>query len=422
HWEVALACSHALTLRVRLIDGAVRRISVAGGDTLQSIKDQLVMGEDEGLATDSSKQGGDDNSKTVNELGLSNGDFLYAKRCQAKAALQAKLKEERLQAAKSKLKQSQAPADVWHPFPKLARPPPPKGAAKNWQDLEALSAQTFTVKPQKKGQVEKVSVEEGCLEAFMSDLQVSSRQLVHRCALLFGTVNEAAKTVKVQAMYEAPPGAADDAMHDPSALLHFLSARDLATAAALQLRAMKEIGRDAGAYSVTVTVPVNATTGEIATEAYGVSDLAVQMCSDGVFVEPMEQSDPGADTVQTKVEVNEAGKPTKAPEVLGLLTNVAIVQHKGSLVTRFPQMSTNPGPSDLSSCLFASGGQTGKRKKLSFRKRLSDFNLLIYLSKKLGMGSDFEALCRCVKDKGKGEGSAEELERYKVVLRALCEQ
>lgn len=49
------------------------------------------------------------------------------------------------------------------------RPPPPRATkrVKNWQDLEAMQAQTFSLKPQKDSNVKKISVEESAMDDFV---------------------------------------------------------------------------------------------------------------------------------------------------------------------------------------------------------------------------------------------------------------
>lgn len=67
-----------MTLRVRMPDGAVKRVTAAASDTVDSIMDKLgVGGSGEGLSTD----GGElpERATSVASLGLRNGDFLYVK-------------------------------------------------------------------------------------------------------------------------------------------------------------------------------------------------------------------------------------------------------------------------------------------------------------------------------------------------------
>lgn len=49
------------------------------------------------------------------------------------------------------------------------RPPPPRAAKriKTWQDIEAMQAQTFSLKPQKDSNVKKISVEQSAMDDFV---------------------------------------------------------------------------------------------------------------------------------------------------------------------------------------------------------------------------------------------------------------
>lgn len=49
------------------------------------------------------------------------------------------------------------------------RPPPPRATkrVKNWQDLEAMQAQTFSLKPQKDSNAKKISVEQSAMDDFV---------------------------------------------------------------------------------------------------------------------------------------------------------------------------------------------------------------------------------------------------------------
>lgn len=69
-----------MVLRVRMPDGAVKRVTAAASDTVDSIMDKLGVGGDgEGVRTDR----GDlpEGATSVASLGLRNGDFLYVKVC-----------------------------------------------------------------------------------------------------------------------------------------------------------------------------------------------------------------------------------------------------------------------------------------------------------------------------------------------------
>eukprot|EP00903_Cladosiphon_okamuranus_P012675 g11855.t1 len=473
----------SLTLRVRMPDGAVKRVKATATDTIDGIMSKLGMadggsGGGEGLGTDAWGGGVVEGSASVAALGLGNGDFLYVKSDSA-ARSAAKAKSEALERMKSVVG-AKGGGNKFVPFPDHARPPPPRVTKriKNWQDLEAMQAQTFSLKPQKDSNVKKISVEQSAMDDFVGYLKQTGLGK-HRCALLFGRVSPNTHGIKVEAMYEPPqkqPGASGT--YDSSALTeaarvavaaaaardgdggggvgsetcetdgaaaaevaravrvagllglrlvgwclshdkreHFMAATDVVTGAALQLMSMAEKGKEEGVLVATVTVPVNATNGEVATEAFSVSNQTVQMFSEGIFAS--DQPDPTADRVTTTAVVKEGGKETKTPETLGLICNVAIVQHKGKLQTRFPSANraskAEPSLSDLKEALFGAIEPTTKNakkkpKQPSFLSRLSDFQLLVFLSRHMGFSRDFEEVCAVV---GKGDGKSPSLDKLK---------
>ncbi|CAM9469919.1 unnamed protein product [Scytosiphon promiscuus] len=495
-----------LTLRVRMPDGAVKRVKATTSDTVDVLLGKLGMGGGdgggEGLSTNGAAGSATaEGSASVAALGLGNGDFLYVKSdSAARAAAKSKLDAlERMKAAAAGTRAGRGSTFV--PFPEHARPPPPRAAKriKTWQDIEATQAQTFSLKPQKDSNVKKISVEQSAMDDFVGYLKKTGLGK-HRCALLFGRVSPSTGGVKVEAMYEPPQkqpqgrlagvAATASGTYDSSALLeaarvavaaattgqdgaesvasgacatgsdaeaaaevgravrvagllglrlvgwclshdkreHFMAANDVVTASALQLMSMAEKGKEEGVLVATVTVPVNVTDGEVATEAFSVSNQTVQMYSEGLLGH--DQPDPTADKVKTTAVVKEGGKETRTPETLGLICNVAIVQHEGVLQTRFPPANRGKSASisDLQDCLFgmvqdkrtpASKPQKQKQKQPSFLKRLSDFQLLVFLSRQMGFSKDFEELCAVVQ---KRDGRSPALDKLKVVLENLCDR
>ncbi|CAM9142333.1 unnamed protein product [Laminaria digitata] len=498
------SASAGLTLRVRMPDGAVKRVRATAGETVDDIMSKIGMdgGESgEGLSTEAAAgSNAAEGSASVAALGLRNGDFLYVK-SDAAAQAAAKAKSDALDRMKAAAASATAGRSKFVPFPDHARPPPPPAAkrVKTWQDIEAMQAQTFSLKPQKDSNVKKISVEQSAMDNFVGYLKETGLGK-HRCALLFGRISPSTNGVKVEAMYEplqqgdgaspegfpydssavteaakvavaaaAQEGGASDAENceaEPSVAAadvvrairvaellglrlvgwclshdkreHFMAARDVVTSSALQLMSMAAKGRQEGVLVATVTVPVNKTDGEVATEAFSVSNQTVQMFSEGVLAD--HQPDPTSDrrdgvpnlapSVTTTVNVKEGGKETQTPETVGLVCNVAIVKHEGVLQTRFPpaNRADTASLSDLKKCLFdpvvppraAAGKKSATKKKTqpSFLSRLSDFQLLVYLSRQMGFSRDFEELCRLVQ---KRDGKSPALGELKVVLENLCE-
>ncbi|CAN0522639.1 unnamed protein product, partial [Ectocarpus sp. 12 AP-2014] len=310
----AAAPGSPLTLRVRMPDGAVKRVKATGTDTMDGILGKLGMekgdgGGGEGLSTDASAGSSTaDGAASVAALGLGNGDFLYVKSDSAARAT-AKAKSDALGRMKAAAVGDKTGGSKFVPFPQHARPPPPRATkrVKTWQDIEAMQAQTFSLKPQKDSNVKKISVEQSAMDDFVGYLKQTGLGK-HRCALLFGRVSPSTNGIKVEAMYEPPQqqpqrreggSSSSSSTYDASPLAeaarreHFMAAADVATASALQLMSMADKGKEEGVLVATVTVPVNATTGEIATEAFSVSNQTVQMFSEGVLGH--HQPEPTAD-------------------------------------------------------------------------------------------------------------------------------
>ncbi|CAM9676945.1 unnamed protein product [Discosporangium mesarthrocarpum] len=395
----ALGTGGRLTLRVRMEDGAVKRVQADGRDTVGDLMVRLGMsaGGGDALCREAGGEGSAP-SASVSDLGLRHGDFLYTKSedgAREQAAIAVKEEALRRIKAAATADAGQAMGKKFVPFPDLARPPPPRRSkrVKTWKDIEAMQAQTFGLKPQKDSNARKISVEEQAMNNFVGYLKHTRGPAGgggHRCALLFGKANPSSRTLKVQAMFEPPQEGGNEGIYDPTALKHFMGATEVATAAALELWAMRDLGlgRDEGALVATVTLPVNQTTGEVATEAYSVSNQTVQMFSEGVLTG--YQPEPTSDRVTTAAVVKEGGKETTHPESLGMICNVAIAQHKGPMVTRFPVAHRGEGPSPslsaLKECLFGGGerpGGGGGGQKLPFLKRLTDFQQLLYQSRQL---------------------------------------
>jgi hypothetical protein len=478
----------SLVIRIRLPDGGVRKVKIAdpSAQTVGSLLQELDSGGGGGAAGAAaglarSPVGPLEQASTrLAQLSLQNGDFLYALRDSAATAAAAQARAKRVAEARSAAAAatSRSAGDDWQPFPECARPPAPSGPSKNWRDLEAKAAQTYKIVPQKKGRITKLSMAKQCIKGFMEDVPTSNN-MPHRCATLYGTVSAEDGIVRAEALYKADPaaaavqgkrapssssdgdGAAAGQAYDPTELLeegdtagvacavavarllglqpvgwcvthntreHLLSARDVATAAQLQLRSMRDpqLGRDKGAYFATAAFGFDPKTGSTETMAYGLSDLAVQMASDGVFKAPMEQAEPIGPRISTTEEVLDDKVTTATPETVGLVVNAAIVEHEGFLRSAFTHKSSQtvvrPKGGTLSAsalhelrkCLFKGGTIP---KSSSFLKRVSDFGLLVYIARELGVSDDFQELCRCV---AAGDSSAPVVDKYRSSLWAVC--
>jgi hypothetical protein len=493
-------CSPGITLRVRLPNGGVKRVTAEEGDTLSSVLSKLEQPDARGLAKTA---GGaqEPAESSLLELGVKHGDFLYA--VQDADAAGAAVERRKAKAAQVRAAAAAKPAgEAWHPFSKLARPPKPSGTSRSWADIEAQTAQTYKLVPQKAGRVKKVSLDADGVSAF-ADRFYSAGCKHHRCGALFGTVDTAAGAITVQAVYDVPIGSGDSSSYDPTGLLnsssseadtisdiqraqqvaaalglrqvgwcfthsqrtHHLAGRDVATAAAVQLQAMRSDSNSSnssskdsssssrsssskkeadaeseGAFCATVAVVVDPSDGSAVTEAYGISDLGVQMCSDGVLAAPLQQTDAAGDTVTTTETVLDENKPTQQPGTLNFIVNMPIVEHKGLLRSAFPAEndvtpagSSTAMPTAVPTAAGARHRQTelallrrhlfhksapGATSASRFLKRVSDFNLLVFLSRLLGHDEPlFLQLCACVREQD-SENTA--VEKCKAMLEAMC--
>jgi hypothetical protein len=436
-----------ITLRVRLRDGRLRRVSASPTDDLSTIRDQLrAQGQDPGTGfrLDASVENELPLESSLASLSLQHGDILHVVGGRGAS-------DQALSAKKAKLEALKASVDAeekrkgWQPFPKHARPPPPKGPMSNWNDLEAASAQTYRIKPQKDGRVKELSIAfavgEGLATAITAVPSKKNSAGAPRCGLLFGTVDDEGEkaSVKVEAVYQPSTQLKSrGALYDPKDLLsgvelnravniagylglqpvgwffshekrdHFLSALDISAGAELQIAAMKPgTGSPAGKYFATVTFPIDKASGDVMTEAFTLSDQCVQMWHDGVFAPAEEQPDPSGCTIRVKEVVRDgnAGEETTSIETIGLLHNVAIKQHEGFLKATFP-------------C----GGKRSALKRFllkgkgPFVERLADLQLLVALAGELGVKGDMKTICECVKRK---DGSHPSVKKLRTVLDTL---
>eukprot|EP00953_Heterococcus_sp_UTEX-ZZ885_P024889 13568-Heterococcus_DN1.PRE.3 len=76
----ATPASSALTLRVRLTDGTVKRVQAAPGDSIEDVCSQLECDYEHGIATDAELTSTVDLSATLKALKLAHGDWLYIKK------------------------------------------------------------------------------------------------------------------------------------------------------------------------------------------------------------------------------------------------------------------------------------------------------------------------------------------------------
>jgi nuclear protein localization family protein 4 len=181
--------------------------------------------------------------------------------------------------------------------------------------------------------------------------------------------------------------------HPPREDGFVLSSSEVIMAAEMQLEA-------AGGVEDTPYVTVKVTTGEdgnVSVEAFQVSKQCMAMAAE----EALEIGpDPGFCNINETFTAIQEGKESKTVNNNFFLTVVPIVQHNSQVfVSQFPKANRDlddrtPSHDELKRQLSKSG-----TAGWSFIDLLSDFNLLIYLSKFLDVNADFPKICQSISDR-----------------------
>jgi nuclear protein localization family protein 4 len=198
--------------------------------------------------------------------------------------------------------------------------------------------------------------------------------------------------------------------HPPRETGFVLSASEIIMAAELQLEA-------AGGIEETPFVTVKVTTGDdaktVSVEAFQVS----QQCMAMVAEEALElDTNPRVCRVNHTFSAIQEGKESKTIDNNFFLTLVPIVQHTSELfVSKFPKANRDlddrtPSHDELKRQLSKSG-----TAGWTFIDLLSDFNLLIYLSKFLDVNADFPKICQAVVDR-----SVPLDDGYKIIITSMA--
>eukprot|EP00934_Nitzschia_sp_Nitz4_P007892 Nitzschia sp. Nitz4//scaffold81_size91200//38323//39810//NITZ4_004986-RA/size91200-processed-gene-0.50-mRNA-1//1//CDS//3329558710//7882//frame0 len=180
---------------------------------------------------------------------------------------------------------------------------------------------------------------------------------------------------------------------------------DIQVGGSLQAMNMKARGPSDGTkFSM---VAMSADTGE--TEAFQLSDVAVQMVHQGVLSEGTTKT-PGMSvtqpTIHTRYPVLVGGKETQELDPLLCIVNIAILSHTGSFSGTLATSSTKK-----------SGDLTTKKKKAmlgvlqddrQLLKELCDLNIIIYLDRFLS-DEEMIALCGCVNRWSRGQKQTTQL-------------
>ncbi|CAH0476754.1 unnamed protein product [Peronospora belbahrii] len=272
----------------------------------------------------------------------------------------------------------------------------------------------FKISAQKEPHVAKVHLD----SASCNDFQAYLRQFAFqqsRCGWLYGSVATETKEVTVEFIYEPPQEGNPygfEVLDDPNADkvdavaealgyekvgwvfshppredndFHF-SAREILLVAQLQADA-------GGKSSLFLTLKVTLDKeGQASFEAFQVSDQCVEMFAAGALLE--SEKNPKACTVSDTFTALVEAKQASEIDNNFFLCVVPVVPHESPLRCEFPKL--NRESSYRNSAALKS--QLQKYRNEPFAKRISDFQLLVFLSDFLDLHTDIPSICQAVRD------------------------
>ena len=446
-----------IVLRVRLPDGNIERLHVPGSSMDLPLSDILRPLGKENLERMNVHHGDqcilqhsndDDKSECkLASLGLKNGALLTLR--------PGSTKESKLQKRKTETPGSASfSADRWDPFPDLAKDyrkalikTKRKRATgvSSYSVLSDVQSELHVVEAQNEGPIQRVYVCGTSAATFQSNCIHQKKQTIkNRVGFLFGKIHRERKnersrpktslssttdaddycqSVRIHAVWEPPQqdseGAYDESALSqpiPSKVLNLAQAldiklvgwvytytddrnndddalpvlgQDIRVGSKLQIQKMKEHGRSEGCQFVTLAMQAK----DGVTEAFQMSDVAVQMTAEGLFDQAKGR------TVQSNQPVVVNGAETSDFDSVLCLVNTAMLSHDGSFACKQGTVKKN-------------GSLTAKaRKRLqSLLNTASDTEILVYLSdfgillalSDLLSGGDFAVLSELVKNFQKG--------------------
>nr|CAG4719399.1 unnamed protein product [Naegleria fowleri] len=149
--------------------------------------------------------------------------------------------------------------------------------------------------------------------------------------------------------------------------------------------------------------------GKIVFEAYQVSKQCVELWEKGL----LEPHPTNPEFIITKKQVEIERKMTNEIDALLLVSNVAIASHQGNFLVGFPPRN-RPGNEALQS-MDELKQVLLERKKQKFVDRVSDFDLLLFLTDYLSLTSDFPDLCEAICSKNNARASG-----FEALINAYC--
>ena len=462
HHATASSTSNNFVVRIRQTNGMVQRVGLdpekAPQLTLrQVVKDFLEENDEDEAEACSVQIGGQcipldnhdsanaaDEDTTLESLGVRHGSLLtLIPPGRTNKGLQKKPKEV-----------ATAKTATWHPYPDLAkdyqsalRQIRRRSNAASYSQLSTLHRSLHVVEAQPTGTLYRLYLCSKAAERFAS-------QPAPRAAMLWGTIHrerqdlkrvrhktslsstteaeEMCQVAKVQAIWESSACSEKELielLQDPRlrAVADGLGltpvgwifsypndrhekedslpvyARDIATAARLQIQLMKNVQQkhsvqDNSEYKGFCTVAMHSGTGE--TEVFQISNVAVQMVSQDMFVLPEKKNER---FVETAHAVLVDGRETTNLDSVLCLVNTALVSHSGIFVGESSHGTKKNNPFQIT-----------KKTRKSLMKALNDkddskllgilcnFNILAALYEDIG-ASDMTALLETVRKYSRGQ-------------------
>mmetsp|Transcript_15660 Transcript_15660/g.51390 ORF Transcript_15660/g.51390 Transcript_15660/m.51390 type:complete len:411 (+) Transcript_15660:22-1254(+) len=304
--------------------------------------------------------------------------------------------------------------------------------------VEDLIARQVVIERQETPHAVSVSFDAHAANAFQAYCGGTLGFNVQRGGLMYGEVGED-NAVKVHFIYEPPQEASattlelawQEETNPELKSVEFLAAqlglkrvglifahsnaeRDYSISAA-QLKLMAAMQAEGGeTFATGVVACVETEDGPaVHFEAFQCSDKAVQLYRDGWFVDPPAPAEgedaPDPKLTHMKDEVVVMRKDTKEVDNDLFIVPVPILDHSGPLKASFPVENR---------LIFASGNDLRaalqKHQNKPFVERLSDFHLLLFLSKHLDLQTDMALLTDAVKTQGPIQDG------YKLIIESIA--
>lgn len=272
----------------------------------------------------------------------------------------------------------------------------------------------YKISAQKSAHVSKVVLDAASCNDFQGYLRQFAFQQ-SRCGWLYGTVDEETKEVTVDFIYEPPQEGTPygfEVLDDPNAdkvdavaealgrekvgwvfshppreeeTFHF-SAHEVLLAAQLQADA-------GGKESLFVTLKVTLDKeGQASFEAFQVSDQCVEMFSVGALVE--HEADPKSCGIQDTFTALVEAKPAKNVDNNFFLCVVPVVTHESEMKCDFPKLNREGSYRSRA----ALKEQLQRYRSEEYVKRISDFQLLVFLTDFLDPQTDIPAICQSIRN------------------------